>query len=139
MTNIWTMDKADSMFSLYIRQRDGKCMHPDCRNKSDTNIKQMQNSHFYGRGEWATRFDPDNCDTAHKGCHYFKWEKTKNTDYLEFKKKQLGTKRFNILKKKVDDSKKIGGSIKHSDKILECMMFLRKVGFVDDNYKIIKK
>ncbi len=139
MTNIWTTSKADAMFSAYIRQRDGRCMHPQCTRKNDTNIKAMQNSHFYGRGEWATRFDPDNCDTAHKGCHYFKWEISKNTDYMEFKKKQLGKKRFEAMEKRLNDSKKIGGSVKQSDKILECMMFLRRKKFVDDNYKLIKK
>ncbi len=136
---IWTPNKADAMFSLYIRKRDGRCMHPNCTRKNDRDTKAMQNSHFYGRGEWVTRFDPENCDTAHRGCHYFKWEKTKNTEYLDFKKKQLGTKRFNALKKKVDDSKKHGAPVvKHSERIIECMEFLRSVGFVDENYRIKK-
>jgi len=138
MFKIWDMKKADEMFSKYIRKRDGRCKHPECSRKYDTDITQMQNSHFYGRGEWATRFDPDNCDTAHKGCHYFKWEKTKNSDYLQFKKKQLGTKRFNALTKKVNDSKKFGGGVRHSDEIIKCMNFLRDVGFVDAEFKIIK-
>ncbi len=134
------MKKADDIFSLYIRRRDGRCLHPRCKRKYDTEIKGMQNSHFYGRGEWATRFDPDNCDTAHMGCHYFMWEKTKNTEYLDFKKKQLGAKRFSALKKRVDDSKKIGGTVPHSDRIIACMKYLQSVGFVDENYKLkVKK
>lgn len=139
MIKIWTTTKADLMFSLWIRQRDGMCMHPRCTRKWDRDTKGMQNSHFFGRGEWATRFDPENCDTAHKGCHLYQWEKTKNTEYKEFKINQLGKKKFNALEKKVKDSKKFGAYTSHSDRILECMNFLKKVGFVDENYKLINK
>lgn len=138
MIILWTVDKTDEMFSKYIRERDKRCMHPRCQRPWDTDIRQMQNSHYFGRGEWATRFDPDNCDTAHRGCHLFQWENTKNTDYLYFKKAQLGMKRFNKMKKKVEESKKIGYYVSHGDRILECMNLLRKVGFVDENYKLIK-
>ena len=135
---IWTMRKADDYFSLWIRQRDGRCMHPDCRHKTDTWVKYMQNSHFYSRDEWATRYDPDNCDTAHPGCHKFKWEITKRTEYRKFKIEQLGKKRFNAMEKKVKDSKKFGAYTSHNDRIFECMEFLRKEKFVDENYKLIK-
>ena len=138
MIILWTVDKADEMFSKYIRQRDGRCMYPRCSKPWDTDIKQMQNSHFFGRGEWATRYDPDNCDSAHKGCHLFHWEITKNSDYLNWKKAQLGMSRFKKLDQKVKDSKKFGYYVSHGDKILECMNFLKKVGFVDENYKLIK-
>lgn len=139
-SKIWTTDKADAMFSQYIRQRDGRCMHPRCTRKNDTYVKGMQNSHYYGRGEWVTRFDPENCDTAHPGCHLFQWEKTKNTEYREFKIKQLGLKRFKAMEKRVMDAKKVGAPhVKQSDRILACMEFLRKVGFVDHNYRQIKK
>lgn len=138
MIEIWSMRKADDYFSLWIRQRDGMCMHPDCRRKDDEDVKYMQNSHFFSRDEWATRFDPDNCDTAHPGCHQIKWERTKRTDYRQFKIKQLGKKRFNVMEKKVKDSKKMGAYTSHSDRILECMNFLKGQGFVDENYKLIK-
>lgn len=138
MITPWTTDHADLMFSRWIRQRDGMCMHPKCKRKDDRDINQMQNSHFFGRGEWATRYDPDNCDTAHKGCHLWQWENKKNTDYLYFKQAQLGMRRFNKMKKKVEDSKKIGAYTSHTDQIIKCMKFLKKVGFVDENYKQIK-
>lgn len=139
IAKLWTVDVADEMFSKWVRQRDGRCMHPRCSRPWDTDIKQMQNSHFYGRGEWATRYDPENCDTAHKGCHLWQWEKTKNTDYKYFKQAQLGTRRFNKMTKKVADSKKFGAYTSHGERIAECMEFLRKEKFVDENYKLIKK
>jgi hypothetical protein len=138
MIELWTMRKADDYFSLWVRQRDGRCKHPDCKNKADEEVKYMQNSHFYSRDEWATRFDPDNCDTAHIWCHQGKGYRTKKTEKRTFKIKQLGRKRFNALEKKVKDSKKIGAYTSHNDRILECMNFLRDVGFVDENYKLKK-
>ncbi|MFZ2152257.1 MAG: hypothetical protein WAV09_04075 [Minisyncoccia bacterium] len=139
MIEIWTMDKADAMFSKWIRARDGRCMYPGCKRKYDTDVVHMQNSHFYSRAEWATRYDPENCDTAHPGCHMFHWEGTKNTGYMQFKKEQLGTRRFNAMKKRVDDSKKFGAYTSHRDRIFQCMEFLRKEKFVDENYKLIKQ
>lgn len=132
------MKKADDMFSKYIRERDQRCMYPRCTRPYDTDIRYMQNSHYFGRGEWATRYDPDNCDTAHRGCHLYKWENTKNTDYKYFKKAQLGPKRWKALEKKVADSKKMGYYVSHTDRIIECMNFLKEVGFVDENYKLVK-
>ena len=138
MIKIWTMRKADDMFSLWIRQRDGMCMHPDCRKKNERDIRYMQNSHFYSRDEWAVRYDPDNCDTAHIWCHQGKWEMTKKTDYRTFKIRQLGKKRFKALEKKVSDSKKMGAYTSHEDRIRECMEFLKEVGFIDNNYRLVK-
>lgn len=138
MPKLWTVGKADNTFSKWIRQRDGRCMFPGCQRKDDTDIRYMQCSHFYSRAEWATRFDPENCDTAHRGCHIYHWEHMKNTGYQDFKIEQLGQERFDAMKKRVDDAKKIGAYVKHSDRILTCMEFLRKENFVDENYRIIK-
>lgn len=84
------LDKADTMFSKYIRKRDGKCVR--CGGTSS-----LQNSHYYGRGKESTRFDPENCDTLCFGCHQY-WGSTDREEYREFKIKQLGEKKYEALK-----------------------------------------
>lgn len=65
---IWTLKRADKEFSLYIRERDGRCMYPNC---DVTDINKLQCSHYIGRAHKATRFDPDNC-IALCWLHHFK-------------------------------------------------------------------
>jgi hypothetical protein len=57
--------------------------------------KGLHNSHFYGRANENTRFEPDNCDALCHGCHrYF----TANPEfYRTWKLKQLGQKRYDTL------------------------------------------
>ncbi len=97
--------KADDAFSLQIRTRDGRCMHP----RGTDNCKLLQNSHFIGRANKAVRFDPENCDTI---CwfHHFKskdlgFEYQKQTiekhgfdgQYTLWKKQQLGAAKYAAL------------------------------------------
>ena len=49
-----------------------------CTNES------KQNSHFWGRGNSATRYDPENCDGVCGGCH-MRHEGTKQGLYRELK------------------------------------------------------
>lgn len=52
-------DKADSLFSLYIRHRDGwKCRKCGRYYEPPTNL--LHAAHFVGRGKENTRFNPDN-------------------------------------------------------------------------------
>lgn len=92
------IDAADTAFSHYIRLRDMCCLR--CGSQVRLNEKGLpithHNSHFFGRGNESTRYDPDNCDTLCYGCHV-KWEKEDHESYRDFKKKQLGEKRFNAL------------------------------------------
>jgi hypothetical protein len=84
------IDKADSVFSQYIRLRDGSCQR--CGNVCET----LQASHFYGRSKESTRFDPDNVDALCYGCHVY-WGSTDREAYREFKIKQLGKQGFKML------------------------------------------
>lgn len=86
------ISKADYYFSLFIRNRDKKCMR--CGNPLP--IKQLTNSHFYGRTIDSVRFDEDNCDALCRGCHPY-WEKEDRVGYQAFKVKQLGQGRFDRL------------------------------------------
>src|SRR3990167_4286722 len=54
---VWTMKRADKAFSVEIRNRDKRCMHP----QGTEYCKLLQNSHFIGRATKSTRYDPDNC------------------------------------------------------------------------------
>lgn len=50
------LKKADDLFSISIRKRDGHCLHPIGCDSTNT-----QCSHYIGRAHKITRFDPDNC------------------------------------------------------------------------------
>ncbi len=104
---LWTMDKADEYFSKWIRERDPFCFFCHVN-------PSRQNSHFWGRGNKATRYDPLNCDGVCGGCHMDN-EGSKQGLYRDLKIKQLGKKGYEALEKR-------GRSImKLSDAIAEVM------------------
>lgn len=64
------IDKADTVFSKYIRTRDGwTCQRCNTQYTPPTNA--LHASHFMGRGKEATRFDPLNVDALCYGCHAY--------------------------------------------------------------------
>lgn len=112
---IWTTAKADKIFSRWIRERDPYCffMRKGCNNKSS------QNSHFWGRGNSATRYDPQNCDGICGGCH-MRHESNKQGLYRDFKIRDLGKEGYDLLEKRARSI------VKRSDAILECMELLKE-------------
>jgi hypothetical protein len=76
------IDKADKIFSLYIRTRDNwTCKR--CHKRYNPPTNALHNSHFKGRGKEGTRFEPLNCDALCYGCHryftaqpdeHYKWQ-----------------------------------------------------------------
>ena len=84
------ISKEDSLFSKLIRERDGKCVF--CGKVTG----RLQNSHFWGRGNKATRFHPLNCDLLCFLCHVQN-EANKQGFYREWKIRQLGTKKCATL------------------------------------------
>ncbi len=107
----WSTGYADKKFSQFIRERDPRCRNPECRNPS------KDNSHFWGRGHSATRFDPENCIGLCRNCHD-SWEHLKNNDYKAFMIEWLGIHRYNLLEKKARSFKK------RSEAVAECKQFL---------------
>ncbi len=108
----WSMKKCDRLFSIQIRARDGRCMHP----QGTENCKMLQNSHYIGRANKAVRYDPENC-VAICYFHHFKskdlgFEYQKQTiekhgfdgQYTLWMKSYLGPERFAALieRSKVD-------------------------------------
>ena len=104
----WSTKNADTKFSIYIRERDKMCVR--CGKK-----EYLQCSHFWARGNSATRYDPDNCDTLCYGCHYGNargWERCKAGAYRDFKLAQLGENRYNELRKRAESIMKRSDAIR---------------------------
>ncbi len=89
---------ADKIFSQIIRKRDKKCVR--CQSKVEFNSSgepiSHQCSHYWGRGNWGTRYDPENCDTLCMPCHRI-WGGDDRRVYENFKRKQLGERGYNLL------------------------------------------
>lgn len=98
------IDKADQLFSKWIRTRD-KWTCQRCKTKYQENSQGLHCSHFYGRRNESTRFEPDNCIALCYGCHKY-FDETNREAYREFKLNQLGQKRFDTLKVQVNTYKK---------------------------------
>lgn len=65
------IDKADAIFSKYIRKRDGRCMKcglPVVFNAKGDPVSH-QASHFQRRAKEMTRFDEENVDCLCEDCH----------------------------------------------------------------------
>ena len=80
--DVWQVDEADRIFSQEIRKRDGCCV-----NCGSTMF--LGCSHYFERGIYNTRFDPENCITLCQECHE-KWEHEKHGIYLDYMKMWLG-------------------------------------------------
>lgn len=64
------IDKADKLFSLWIRTRDNwTCQR--CFKKYTPPTSALHCSHFKGRSKEATRFEPLNADALCYGCHQY--------------------------------------------------------------------
>lgn len=59
--------KADTLFSLIVRARDGKCQK--CGRRPPE--VRLQCSHIVSRGYKNTRWDEDNADALCFGCHHW--------------------------------------------------------------------
>ncbi len=92
-----TIDKADKVFSEYIRLRDKRCVRCKKLGHGSNGINGLQNSHYFGRRNECTRFDPENCDSLCMGCHQ-RWGSEDKESYREFKIAQLGEKGFKDLR-----------------------------------------
>lgn len=112
---LWSMEKADKMFSLYIRKRDGKCMR--CGKPFDG--KNLTNSHFWARQHKATRYDPKNCvAVCWMPCHKYHWEKEKQGDYRNFMLQWLGDEEYLLLELRARSVYPL------SNAIIDCMRLL---------------
>lgn len=86
------IDKADQVFSEYIRRRDNRCVR--C-GKYQGEWKRLQCSHFFGRRKESVRFDPQNADGLCAGCHIYFGSNPESC--RAFKLAQLGEDAYNAL------------------------------------------
>lgn len=109
---------ADVTFSNLIRERDNwTCKR--CGTKYTPPTSGLQCSHFWGRGNKKTRFDPLNCDALCYGCHS-RMEGNKQGEYRDIKIKQLGKKGYDELEKKARSTIKFGEyEFKMANKVLK--------------------
>lgn len=113
------LDKADKLFSQWIRLRDKECKrcHSPIKLKNGLPVSH-QASHFMGRRKENTRFDPDNVDTLCGGCHmYF------TSHPLEHVEWQVKTKGQAL----VDDLKLRSSMYKKKDRNLEYLYWKQKL------------
>lgn len=87
---------TDRKFSEYIRSRDGwVCQR--CLKQYEPGSSGLQNSHYWGRVNESTRFEPDNCISLCFGCHRLWGHGDERDMYKEFMIKKLGLDRFKSL------------------------------------------
>jgi hypothetical protein len=108
--NLRTSTKADQEFSRFIRARDKLCYFR-CGKPA------TQASHFWGRGNSGTRYDPLNVDGARGFCH-MQHEGNKQGLYREMKLAQLGEAGYKALEIRARSV------FKRRDAIIQCMILL---------------
>lgn len=96
---IWHIDRADRVFSRYIRQRDNWVCR-GCQRSFKDRTSILHNSHYWVRGRHSTRFDPDNCIALCYSCHYYKYEQEKQGDYRKLMIDWLGQEKYDELRKR---------------------------------------
>lgn len=110
---VWSTDKADTVFSKWVRARDGRCLR--C-----ATTEGLTCSHFWLRKHSSTRFDPDNCIALCGTCHA-DWEHRKNNEYKAFMIRWLGQERYDALETRARTF------MQRTDAIIQLMTFLNEV------------
>lgn len=91
---------ADSAFSDRIRDR-AKWTCEVCGTAYTPPTSGLQCAHYFSRGFWSTRFDPDNCIAACTSCHYKLHD---DPDYhYQFMLNRLGPERYQALRERAHD------------------------------------
>ncbi len=90
-------DKADQLFSQWVRIRDGECLR--CHKPVEINNKglpiSLQASHFQGRRKEATRYDPENVCALCPGCHRYFTENP--AEHYQWQVDRLGKDRVEAI------------------------------------------
>ena len=90
--NTVKIDKADTVFSKYVRTKAGwQC----ARCGRYATGRGLHAAHFYGRRKETTRFDLENVDALCALCHKYFTEHY--TEHKAWKLEQLGQKKYDAL------------------------------------------
>lgn len=112
------IDKADKLFSLFIRNRD-KWQCQRCGGQYKPPTGALHCSHFQGRGKEPTRFEPLNADALCYGCHqYFTSHPAEHYEW-QVKRKGQAT---------VDKLVLMSNGYKKKDRKLEAMYWAQQLG-----------
>lgn len=88
-------DKADELFSIWIRLRDKRCTKCGQPGYGEKGITGLDASHYKSRRKEGTRFDPLNVDSLCRNCHrYFEQHKT---EYSQWKIEKDGQRTVDLL------------------------------------------
>lgn len=99
------LDKADQIFSKYIRTRDNwTCQY--CHKKYPEGSQGIHNSHYWSRTHESTRYDPDNCLALCFYHHQLLGHGEGRDEYKKLMLKKLGKKRYDMLEWKAHQYKK---------------------------------
>jgi len=116
---VWSLKRADTEFSQWLRSKfDYTCEM--CGFYEPAPTQRIQCSHYIGRSNKATRYDPDNCDVLCATCHH-KMEDLKQYDYRDWKINKMGEEAHTALRQKGNTS------LGEKDSIFNCMKLLGKL------------
>lgn len=119
---------ADKYFSDWIRERDDwTCQN--CKTEYEKPSQGLHCSHFHGRGNKSTRFDPENCIALCMRCH--KHMGATPHDHAEFFLKRLGREKYDALAIRA----KLPQKIDESAVVLIYKALLKEM---KDNRKVLK-
>jgi len=113
---VWSLKVADNKFSHWIREKESYTCE-NCGIYHEPPTRLIQCSHYIGRKEMSTRFDPENCDVLCATCHA-NWEARKQYEYRDWKIRKMGQTGHDKLKEKAK------GSLGQKDAIYHCMQLL---------------
>lgn len=111
---LWSIKKTDIEFSKWLRNSRGKCEY--CGT-----TEGLTCSHYIGRREYATRWDPKNCDSFCFSCHSI-LESRKQYAYRNWKIATMGEEAHALLEVKKHSAYK-----GVSEAIYETMQMLNKI------------
>lgn len=110
---VWSLKVADSYFSHWLREKTPYC-------EWCGKVEGLTNSHYIGRKEMATRYDPENCDVFCWSCHAI-LEDRKQYEYRDWKISKMGQEAHEALRAKKNTT------LGQKDAIFNCMKLLGKI------------
>lgn len=99
---------SDTVFSTYIRKRDGRCvLNRKCYKGVPRTIQELHCAHFHSRRKESVRFDPENAVALCPACHIWVDSTVEGKIYFRaFMEERLGTKGLAMLDIRAEHLKK---------------------------------
>lgn len=127
MIKIWPADKA--LADCVKAAVDYRCQR--CRTVYGEKHRGLHASHYIGRGNWSTRFDPDNVFAHCYGCH--RYLESQRPEFEAWVLAHLGDTRYEWLIGRSRDTD-IGRQAKREKKEI-AQHFLRELSMIQERRK----